>query len=94
MVKEHYVKIWLSRNSSSHMPPSFPEKSLISIPFPIPSSSKPYFECCRPDAFDHYYKDGDAVPLYANEVGPFHNPSETYHFFDLLFCSPDFAVPR
>ncbi|KAI3462210.1 hypothetical protein Pfo_018873 [Paulownia fortunei] len=28
----------------------------------------------RPDASDHKYKVGDSVPLYANKVGPFHNP--------------------
>lgn len=28
----------------------------------------------RSDASNHRYKEGDAVPLYANKVGPFHNP--------------------
>lgn len=28
----------------------------------------------RSDASDHRYKEGDLVPLYANKVGPFHNP--------------------
>ena len=26
------------------------------------------------DGSDHKYKEGDRVPLYANKVGPFHNP--------------------
>ncbi|KAL1348553.1 hypothetical protein HN51_024520 [Arachis hypogaea] len=39
-------------------------------------------------ASDHRYKQGDSVPFYANKVGPFHNPSETYRYFDLPFCSP------
>lgn len=26
------------------------------------------------EASDHRYKQGDPVPLYANKVGPFHNP--------------------
>ncbi|KAG7563280.1 Protein kinase-like domain superfamily [Arabidopsis suecica] len=43
----------------------------------------------RSDASDHRYKDGDSVPLYANKVGPFHNPSETYRYFDLPFCIPE-----
>ncbi|KAI4299650.1 hypothetical protein L6164_033086 [Bauhinia variegata] len=34
------------------------------------------------------YKEGDPIPLYANKVAPFHNPSETYPYFDLPFCSP------
>ncbi|XP_072991309.1 transmembrane 9 superfamily member 3 [Typha latifolia] len=41
------------------------------------------------DASDHRYKQDDPVPLYANKVGPFHNPSETYRYFDLPFCSPE-----
>ncbi|XP_049355108.1 transmembrane 9 superfamily member 4-like [Solanum verrucosum] len=48
--------------------------------------------CCatpaRSDGSDHKYKAGDQVPMYANKVGPFHNPSETYRFFDLPFCAP------
>ncbi|GMP25586.1 hypothetical protein CsSME_00002383 [Camellia sinensis var. sinensis] len=49
--------------------------------------------CCvsqvRSDGSDHRYKLGGLVPLYANKVGPFHNPSETYRYFDLPFCMPD-----
>ncbi|KAI9160957.1 hypothetical protein LWI28_013116 [Acer negundo] len=41
----------------------------------------------RSDGSDHRFKVGDDVPLYANKVGPFHNPSETYRYFDLPFCS-------
>ncbi|KAJ6402340.1 hypothetical protein OIU84_014431 [Salix udensis] len=41
----------------------------------------------RSDASNHRYKVGDDVPLYVNKVGPFHNPSETYRYFDLPFCS-------
>lgn len=41
------------------------------------------------DGSDHKYKVGDHVPLYANKVGPFHNPSETYRFYDLPFCTPE-----
>jgi len=41
------------------------------------------------DGSDHRYKIREPVPLYANKVGPFHNPSETYRYFDLPFCSPD-----
>ncbi|KAF5730269.1 putative phagocytic receptor 1b isoform X1 [Tripterygium wilfordii] len=43
----------------------------------------------RSDASNHRYKEGDQVPLYANKVGPFHNPSETYRYYDLPFCLPD-----
>ncbi|KAG2385064.1 Transmembrane 9 superfamily member 3 [Vigna angularis] len=47
------------------------------------------FSAVRSDSSDHRYKPGDIVPLYANKVGPFHNPSETYRYFDLPFCPPD-----
>uniref|UniRef100_A0A0D9XHA9 Transmembrane 9 superfamily member n=1 Tax=Leersia perrieri TaxID=77586 RepID=A0A0D9XHA9_9ORYZ len=43
--------------------------------------------CAAADS--HRYRPGDPVPLYANKVGPFHNPSETYRYFDLPFCAPD-----
>ncbi|KAL7192709.1 hypothetical protein ACSBR2_024512 [Camellia fascicularis] len=46
------------------------------------------------DAYDHRYKYGDPVLLYVNKVGPFHNPSETYRYFDLPFCSPGVAVDK
>ncbi|XP_078444852.1 endomembrane protein 70 protein family [Wolffia australiana] len=41
------------------------------------------------DSSDHRYSQGDPVPLFANKVGPFHNPSETYRYFDLPFCPPE-----
>ncbi|XRB23606.1 transmembrane 9 superfamily member [Pseudoscourfieldia marina] len=41
---------------------------------------------------EHTYKVHEAVPLYANKVGPFPNPSETYQYFDLPFCQPSKGV--
>jgi len=35
------------------------------------------------------YKDDEAITLYANKVGPFANPSETYHYYNLPFCQPE-----
>ncbi|MEW5307798.1 MAG: hypothetical protein WDW36_010174 [Sanguina aurantia] len=37
-------------------------------------------------ASDHKYKQGDAIMLYANKVGPFQNPTEMYQYYDLPFC--------
>jgi transmembrane 9 superfamily protein 3 len=34
----------------------------------------------------HTYKDKEAVVLWLNTVGPFHNPQETYPFHSLPFC--------
>uniref|UniRef100_A0A5B6ZW78 Transmembrane 9 superfamily member n=2 Tax=Davidia involucrata TaxID=16924 RepID=A0A5B6ZW78_DAVIN len=54
--------------------------------------------CCgnqvRSVKSDHHYKGGDAVPLYANKVGPFRNPSETYTYFYLPFCLPDYVKEK
>eukprot|EP00884_Botryococcus_braunii_P021685 jgi/Botrbrau1/81/Bobra.0022s0071.1 len=36
----------------------------------------------------HAYKDGENIKLYANKVGPFSNPSETYQYYDMPFCRP------
>ncbi|KAJ6834665.1 transmembrane 9 superfamily member 2-like [Iris pallida] len=46
------------------------------------------------DGSNHKYKEGDHVPLYANKVGPFHNPSETYRFYDLPFCTPEHVTDK
>ncbi|GBF88242.1 phagocytic receptor 1b [Raphidocelis subcapitata] len=39
-------------------------------------------------AEEHHYKKGDLVPLIANKIGPYANPSETYQFYLLPFCQP------
>ena len=41
------------------------------------------------DASLKEYNDGDLVPLIANKVGPFANPTETYMYYSLPFCAPD-----
>ncbi|KAL0389994.1 UNVERIFIED_CONTAM: Transmembrane 9 superfamily member 5 [Sesamum calycinum] len=35
------------------------------------------------------YNVGDPVPLFVNKIGPLHNPSETYQYYELAFCHPD-----
>ncbi|PSC72630.1 phagocytic receptor 1b [Micractinium conductrix] len=39
-------------------------------------------------AKDRKYKQGQEVPIWANKVGPFANPTETYQYFNLPFCHP------
>jgi len=34
------------------------------------------------------FKQGQSIPVYANRVGPYHNPTETYQFYNLPFCQP------
>lgn len=35
------------------------------------------------------YKDGEAVKLWVNKVGPYNNPQETYNYYYLPFCKVD-----
>lgn len=35
------------------------------------------------------FEQGTPVKLWANKVGPFSNPSETYQYYDLPFCRPE-----
>ncbi|KFM26763.1 Putative phagocytic receptor 1b [Auxenochlorella protothecoides] len=37
----------------------------------------------------HSFTAGDKVTLWANKVGPFSSPSETYQYYDLPFCQPE-----
>lgn len=39
-------------------------------------------------ARDHKFKQGDDITLYANKVVPLSNPSETYQYYTLPFCTP------
>ncbi|XP_068954026.1 transmembrane 9 superfamily member 1 isoform X2 [Petaurus breviceps papuanus] len=36
-----------------------------------------------------HYQPGDPVMLYVNKVGPYHNPQETYHYYQLPVCCPE-----
>ncbi|CAN8311790.1 unnamed protein product [Cochlearia groenlandica] len=40
------------------------------------------------------YNAGDQVPLFVNKVGPLHNPSETYQYYDLPFCRPEPVIEK
>ncbi|XP_077170088.1 transmembrane 9 superfamily member 1 [Paroedura picta] len=37
---------------------------------------------------ESHFQQGDPVMLYVNKVGPYHNPQETYHYYQLPVCSP------
>ncbi|MFS7961797.1 putative nonaspanin (TM9SF) [Helianthus anomalus] len=41
------------------------------------------------DASNHRFGKGDIVPFYADRVGPFSNPRETYAYYDLPYCPPE-----
>ncbi|KAI7758211.1 hypothetical protein M8C21_027676 [Ambrosia artemisiifolia] len=44
------------------------------------------------DASNHRFDKGDLVPFYADKVGPFHSPQETYAYYDLPYCPPDSVI--
>ncbi|XP_064652360.1 transmembrane 9 superfamily member 1-like [Lineus longissimus] len=35
------------------------------------------------------FKENDKVPVYVNKVGPYFNPHETYHYYQLPVCRPN-----
>ena len=41
------------------------------------------------DEITHTYTAGEEVVVYANKMGPFNNPLETYAYFELPMCPPD-----
>ena len=41
------------------------------------------------DEITHTYADNEEVVVYANKMGPFNNPLETYAYFELPMCPPD-----
>jgi transmembrane 9 superfamily protein 1 len=44
------------------------------------------FCCVLVSATD--YDADDEIPLYANKIGPYHNPSEQYEYFTIPICEP------
>lgn len=41
---------------------------------------------------NHHFAVNDPIPLWANKIGPFSNPSEAYEYYRLPFCKPDGGV--
>ncbi|CAD7700344.1 unnamed protein product [Ostreobium quekettii] len=39
-------------------------------------------------ASNHRYAEGDRIEMFANKVGPYYNPSETYQYYSFAFCPP------
>merc|ERR1711904_149122 len=52
---------------------------VLALPKVAEGTGKPYF-------------DTEPVPIFANKVGPFANPSETYRYYQLPFCQPRSVV--
>ena len=44
------------------------------------------------DDNNHIYGDNEVVTLWVN--GPFHNPTETYAYYDLPYCHPEHGIER
>jgi transmembrane 9 superfamily protein 3 len=43
---------------------------------------------------DHRFEDGEQIILWANKVGPYRNPQETYEYYSLPFCKPSETIER
>jgi len=43
--------------------------------------------CVRAGESTHKYEPGEAINLWVNKVGPYHNPQETYLYYSLPFCA-------
>jgi len=37
----------------------------------------------------HRFIDGEIIPFYVNNIGPYANPTETYEYYSLPFCAPE-----
>ena len=48
----------------------------------------------RSDDNNHIYGENEAVTLWVNTIGPFHNPTETYAYYDLPYCHPEHGIER
>jgi len=48
----------------------------------------------RGDEASHSYTKGEEIKLWANKVGPYHNPQETYLYHSLPFCHPSVLEHR
>lgn len=44
------------------------------------------------DDYYHTYTDDEAVTLWVNTVGPYHNPQETYPYYQLPYCKPSHGI--
>jgi len=44
------------------------------------------------DLDSHRYKIDEHVDLWVNKIGPYHNPQETYEYYDIPYCKPDHGI--
>ena len=42
----------------------------------------------------HKYDPNEAVTVWMNTIGPYHNPQEIYAYYDLPFCHPEHGIER
>ena len=46
----------------------------------------------KADLDSHTYKIDEHVDLWVNKIGPYHNPQETYEYYDIPYCKPDHGI--
>mmetsp|Transcript_60971 Transcript_60971/g.120026 ORF Transcript_60971/g.120026 Transcript_60971/m.120026 type:complete len:602 (-) Transcript_60971:135-1940(-) len=42
--------------------------------------------------YDHTYTSDEVVSVWVNHIGPYHNPQETYPYYQLPFCKPEHGI--
>ena len=50
------------------------------------------FQVVSADDNNHKYDGNEAVTLWVNTVGPYHNPQETYPYYQIPFCKPEHGI--
>eukprot|EP01033_Poteriospumella_lacustris_P007248 gene7249-5215_t len=46
----------------------------------------------RGDEDSHEYQPNEAITLWVNTIGPYHNPQETYPYYSLPYCTPEHGI--
>jgi transmembrane 9 superfamily protein 3 len=44
------------------------------------------------DDNNHVYDPSEVISIWVNTIGPYHNPQETYPYYQLPFCRPDHGI--
>ena len=51
-----------------------------------------YCKQINADDNNHIYGEKDTISLWVNTVGPYHNPQETYPYYQLPYCKPSHGI--
>ncbi|XP_070584824.1 transmembrane 9 superfamily member 1 [Erythrolamprus reginae] len=79
-----------SPRGAAFTPPALfsPNSSPAMAPYPFLALLVAFLHSPGVAPSETHYQQGSKVMLYVNKVGPYHNPQETYHYYQLPVCSP------